>query len=86
VSVFGPDDLTFEEVPGLVVEVFAGFFSEAAPLIRVIEDGLRDDGFAVFDRDVVGDAELFLVAFFALFDLARGNGFFFCFGVVVAGL
>ena len=85
-DVLGPNDLPFEEVTGLVVEVFADFLSDVAPLIRLIEDGLWGDGLGAFDRDVIGDARLFGVAWFAFLGFAEDDGLFFSLGAVVFGL
>ena len=85
-NVFGPDDLSFEEVAWLVVEVFADLLSNVAPLIGVIEDGLWGDGLGAFDGDVIGDAGLLGVAWFALFGFAGDDGLFFSLGAVVFGL
>ena len=85
-DVFGPDDLPFEEVAWLVVEVFADLLSDVAPLIGLIENSLWGDGLGAFDVDAIRDARFLGVAWLALLGFTEDDGLFFSLGAVVFGL
>ena len=47
--ILGANELAFEKMTGLVIELFTDFFADAFPLIGIVYDGLWQEFFAALD-------------------------------------